>query len=235
MLAVGVTRQWRSTLIGVVSALIVLAGLVAVLGPALASLQIEILRVVVGALLLVFGLQWLRNAILRAAGYRPTRDETSIYARAVRKSRQARSSVGQQMDCYAFTVSFKSVLLEGLEVVFIVITFSVTCDVEFTDVEVNAMNLLHLRYSLQCQIFDKDLWERKRVAVLDEWTFPKITETTVSKNEHVVFNMDRPMTDLHTHFLSNDKLQAEVTLRNEETGQVEAVSRTDYISVDLVA
>ncbi len=114
-------------------------------------------------------------------------------------------------------------------------TITVTCDIEFTDVEVNAMNLLHLRYSLQCQIFDKDFWERKPVAVLDEWTFPKITETTVSKNEHVVFNTDRPITDLHTHFLSNDQLQAELTLRNEETGQVEAVSRTDYISVDLVA
>jgi hypothetical protein len=114
-------------------------------------------------------------------------------------------------------------------------TITVTCDVEFTDVEVNAMNLLDLRYTLQCQIFDKDLWERKPVAHLDEWTFPKMTETNVSKNEHVVFNTDRSMTDLHTHFLSNDNLQAEVTLRNEETGQVEAVSRTDYISVDLLA
>jgi len=55
---------------------------------------------------------------------------------------------------------------------------------------------------------------------------------TVSKHEHVVFNTDRPMTDLHTHFLSNDQLQAEVKLRNDETGE-EVVARTDFVAVDL--
>jgi hypothetical protein len=114
-------------------------------------------------------------------------------------------------------------------------TLTVTCDVEFTDVEVNAMNLLGLRYSLQCQIFDKDLWERKPVAVLDEWTFPRMLERKVSKTEHIEFNTDRPMSDLHTHYVSNDDLQAEVALRNKETSQVEAISRTDYVSVDLAA
>jgi hypothetical protein len=112
-------------------------------------------------------------------------------------------------------------------------SISVTCDVEFTEVEVNAMNLLGLHYSLQCQIFDKDLWSRTPVAVLDEWTFPSLLETKVSKTEHVELNTDRPMSDLHTHLLTNDDLQAEVTLRNQETGDVEAASRTDYISVDL--
>lgn len=122
VLAVGVTRDWRSTLIGVASALVVLAGLVTILGPALANLPIDTLRVLVGGLLLVFGLQWLRKAILRAVGYKPLHDETSIYQRAVSESSQTRTVPGQ-MDWYAFTVSFKSVLLEGLEVVFIVITF----------------------------------------------------------------------------------------------------------------
>jgi uncharacterized membrane protein len=96
---------------------------VALLGPALASIPIDTLRLVVGGLLLVFGLQWLRKAILRAGGYQPSRDEASIYAREVKAARQAGTSAGQKMDWYAFTVSFKSVLLEGLEVIFIVVTF----------------------------------------------------------------------------------------------------------------
>jgi uncharacterized membrane protein len=123
VLAVGVTRGWRSTLLGVAAAVTVLVGLVAVLGPALANLPIEVLRAVIGGLLLVFGLQWLRKAILRAAGYKPLHDEASIYARAEKESLDARQSSGTQIDWYAFTLAFKSVLLEGLEVVFIVLTF----------------------------------------------------------------------------------------------------------------
>ncbi len=123
VLAVGVTRGWRSTLLGVTAAVAVLVGLVAALGPALANLPIDVLRVVVGGLLLVFGLQWLRKAILRTAGYTPLHDEASIYARAVKQSVDAGRSSGPAMDWYAFTLAFKSVLLEGLEVVFIVLTF----------------------------------------------------------------------------------------------------------------
>jgi hypothetical protein len=80
VLAVGVTRGWRSTLLGVAAAVAVLIGLVAVLGPALANLRIDVLRVVVGGLLLVFGLQWLRKAILRAAGYTPLHDGIDLRA-----------------------------------------------------------------------------------------------------------------------------------------------------------
>src|SRR6266568_9583622 len=123
VLAVGVTREWRSTLIGVLAALLVLAAMIALLGPALASLPIDVLRVVVGGLLLIFGLQWLRKAILRAAGYQPLHDEASIYAGEVRRARLTGPTARTRMDWYAFTVSFKSVLLEGLEVVFIVLTF----------------------------------------------------------------------------------------------------------------
>src|SRR5881396_2596401 len=81
VLAVGVVRGWRSTLIGVGAASIVLGAIVAALGPALQLIPIGTLRFVVGALLLAFGLQWLRKAILRAADYRPQRDEAAAFAR----------------------------------------------------------------------------------------------------------------------------------------------------------
>jgi hypothetical protein len=114
-------------------------------------------------------------------------------------------------------------------------TITVTCNVEFTDVEVNAMKLLGLRYTVRCQVFNKDLWQRRPVAVLDDLTFPNPLEAQVSNHEQVVFNSDRRMSDLHKHLMSNDELQAEVALRNEETGQMEAVSRTDYVSAYLAA
>jgi uncharacterized membrane protein len=123
VLAVGVTRQWRSTLIGVVVALGALAAVVAALGPALAFIPIEALRVLVGTLLLIFGLQWLRKAILRASGRLAERDEAAIYQRELAASRSAQGQGSAGMDWYAFTLAFKGVFLEGLEVVFIVLTF----------------------------------------------------------------------------------------------------------------
>src|ERR1700674_1910132 len=123
VLAVGVSRQWRSTLIGVGVALIALAAVVAALGPALALIPIDALRVVVGALLLIFGLQWLRKAILRASGLTALRDEEAIYQRELAASRLAQGAVRAGMDWYAFTLAFKGVFLEGLEVAFIVLTF----------------------------------------------------------------------------------------------------------------
>ncbi len=81
VLAVGVTRGWRSTLIGVAAATVALAAVVAVFGPALTVIPIDTLRLVVGALLLVFGLQWLRKAILRAAGFTALHDEGAIFSR----------------------------------------------------------------------------------------------------------------------------------------------------------
>jgi uncharacterized membrane protein len=123
VLGVGIVRGWRSTLIGAGSALVVLGALVAVLGPALRSIPIGSLRFVVGALLLAFGLQWLRKAILRSSGYKALHDEDEAY----REHRDAAAGAADEqragLDWYAFTVSFKGVLLEGLEVVFIVIAF----------------------------------------------------------------------------------------------------------------
>jgi len=123
VLATGVTRGWRSTLIGAGVALLVLAALIAALGPALAAVPFDTLRLVVGALLLIFGLQWLRKAILRAGGYTPLRDEAAIYRAQLADAHAATAKTARGMDWYAFTLAFKSVFLEGFEVAFIVLTF----------------------------------------------------------------------------------------------------------------
>ncbi len=123
VLAVGTTRSWRSTLIGVGTAAVVLAALTAALGPALVALPIDVLRVVVGALLLIFGLQWLRKAILRASGLKALHDEDEAYTRELAEARSAGEVGKGHLDAYSFTIAFKGVLLEGLEVVFIVLTF----------------------------------------------------------------------------------------------------------------
>jgi uncharacterized membrane protein len=123
VLAVGTTRSWRSTLIGVGVALLALAVPTAVLGPALTALPINALRVVVGGLLLVFGLQWLRKAILRAAGLKALHDEHAAYEEEQVAARTADAVPQGRFDPYSFTVALKGVLLEGLEVVFIVLTF----------------------------------------------------------------------------------------------------------------
>jgi uncharacterized membrane protein len=123
VLAVGYTRSWRSSLVGVGAAVIVLAGLTAALGPALTALPINALRVLVGALLLIFGLQWLRKAILRASGFKALHDERETYEQELAAAREAGAVDRSRLDPYSFTIAFKGVLLEGLEVVFIVLTF----------------------------------------------------------------------------------------------------------------
>lgn len=122
VLAVGTTRSWSSAIGGVGAGIAALAAIVAALGPALTSLPIDVLRVLIGGLLLVFGLQWLRKAILRSAGVKAKHDELEIFeeeANAARAAGDRRSG----FDGYAFAISFKGVLLEGLEVAFIVLTF----------------------------------------------------------------------------------------------------------------
>jgi uncharacterized membrane protein len=126
VLAVGVVRGWRSTLTGVGAATIVLAAIVAALGPALRLIPIGTLRFVVGALLLAFGWQWLRKAILRAGGYKPLHDEGEAFAREREQAGSTSRVASGQFDWYSFTVAFKGVLLEGLEVTFIVVTFGST-------------------------------------------------------------------------------------------------------------
>jgi uncharacterized membrane protein len=123
VLGVGVVRGWRSTLIGVGAATIVLAALIAALGPALHDIPIGTLRLVVGALLLAFGLQWFRKAILRSSGFKPLHDEDEAYRQEREQAAAAGTETKAGLDWYSFTVAFKGVLLEGLEVVFIVIAF----------------------------------------------------------------------------------------------------------------
>jgi len=124
VLAVGTTRGWRSTLQGVAAGLLVLAVVVTALGPALTLIPLDALRLVVGGLLLVFGLQWLRKAQLRASGFKALHDEAAIYARQIAAARAAGTEPQRFItDGYAFTLAFKGVLLEGLEVAFIVVTF----------------------------------------------------------------------------------------------------------------
>jgi uncharacterized membrane protein len=125
VLAMGTTRGWRSTWYGVGAALLVLAVFIAVLGPGLRLVPLTVLRLVVGGLLLTFGLQWLRKAILRASGFKPLHDEAAIFKKAAAEARKVKDvrSSGLVDDWYSFTVAFKGVLLEGLEVAFIVITF----------------------------------------------------------------------------------------------------------------
>jgi uncharacterized membrane protein len=123
VLAVGATRSWRSALSGTGAALVTLAVLTAALGPAVTTLPIDALRVVVGGLLLVFGLQWLRKAILRYAGYKALHDELQTYDEEQAAARLAGAVASERIDAYSFTIAFKGVFLEGLEVVFIVLTF----------------------------------------------------------------------------------------------------------------
>jgi len=123
VLAVGVTRSWSSALYGVGAAVVALAVVIAALGPALTSLPIDTLRLVVGGLLLVFGLQWLRKAVLRAAGLKALHDEAQAFAAEAAAARAAGSGARPGIDGYSFAIAFKGVLLEGLEVAFIVLTF----------------------------------------------------------------------------------------------------------------
>ncbi len=126
VLAVGITRGWRSTLAGAGAATVALAAVVAALGPALHRVPIGSLRLVVGFLLLGFGLQWLRKAILRASGYTALHDEDAIFSREREEARRAGREVRAGLDWYSFVLSFKGVFLEGLEVAFIVVTFGGT-------------------------------------------------------------------------------------------------------------
>jgi len=124
VLAVGVTRQWRGALYGVGAALITLTVLVAIFGTAIVLfVPIDVLRVVIGTLLLIYGLQWIVKAILRGSGAKALHDEERIYAEQVGRLRDEPPVQTSGLDGISFTVAFKGVLLEGLEVAFIVITF----------------------------------------------------------------------------------------------------------------
>ena len=122
VLAVGTTRGWRSGLIGVLAGLATLAVIIGALGPAISRIPLGVLRTVVGGLLLVFGLTWLRKAILRASHFKALHDEDAIYAEEREMAMKEAFAQGA-FDSYGFALCFKAVVLEGLEVAFIVLTF----------------------------------------------------------------------------------------------------------------
>lgn len=125
IVAAGVSRSWRSSLQGAAAAILTLAALVAVFGPTLATLvPLETLQIYIGFLLLLIGGQWLRKAILRSSGFIALRNEAALYQKAVITAK-AEAPVGQAkgFDGTSFTMSYKGVFLEGLEVVLIVIGF----------------------------------------------------------------------------------------------------------------
>jgi uncharacterized membrane protein len=124
VLAMGTTREWRSTWFGVGAAVALLAVLTGIAGYALLQWVPEtLLQLIVGSLLLVFGLQWLRKAILRASGLKALHDEEETFRQEREAARAAADERRLGLDWFAFVVSFKGVFLEGLEIVFIVITF----------------------------------------------------------------------------------------------------------------
>ena len=125
VVAAGVSRGWRSALEGVAAALVLLGVLVAALGPVLVKVPLNPLRVVIGGILLVFGLQWLRKAVLRATGYKAPHDEDVIYARTVEEMSQSGEARAGR-DPVGFAVAFKGTFLEGLEVVIVVLTLGAT-------------------------------------------------------------------------------------------------------------
>ncbi len=127
VLAVGVTRGWRSAFAGAAAALVVLAGFTAGLGYSITTwLSESLLQLGIGTLLLIFGLQWLRNAVLRGAGRKALHDEDKAYAEQREAAQRAERSTYAGIDLFAFVVSFKGVFLEGVEVVFIVVTFGLS-------------------------------------------------------------------------------------------------------------
>ncbi len=123
VLAVGSVRGWRDAIAGSVAAMAVLLAIVAVLGPALTRIPLDLLQLVIGTLLLLFGLRWLRKAILRAAGVIPLHDETAAFAKETAAMRRLGRARGwdRGWDRVAFLSCFQITMLEGVEVVFIVI------------------------------------------------------------------------------------------------------------------
>ena len=121
ILAVGTLRGWRPAAFGTIGALGALAVLIALLGPLLDQVPLQALQLVIGILLLLFGLGWLRKAVLRAAGIIPLHDEAAIFTTEAAQLARGADAKGAAFDWIAALTAFKAVLLEGLEVVFIVI------------------------------------------------------------------------------------------------------------------
>ena len=121
VLAVASVRGWRPAVMGALTGLALLVVLVLALGPLLDRIPLHVLQLVIGVLLLLFGMRWLRKAILRAAGVVPLHDEAIAFATETKELRDQARQHEARLDWLAGLASFKAVVLEGLEVVFIVI------------------------------------------------------------------------------------------------------------------
>jgi len=127
VLVVGVTINWKSSLLGAAAATLTLAALVAIFGSTLVLfIPIEVLRLVIGIILVLFGMQWLKKALLRYSGLKALHDEAAIYEEEMRELKARGEIDPGKFNGFGFLTSYKSVLLEGLEVAFIVITFGAT-------------------------------------------------------------------------------------------------------------
>src|SRR5258705_735676 len=124
VLAVATVRGWRPAGLGAFAGLLVLALIVVALGPLLDRVPLHLLQLAIGILLLLFGMRWLRKAILRSAGIIPLHDEAKAFAGETAALRDRVRRQETRLDWLAALASFKAVLLEGLEVVFIVIALS---------------------------------------------------------------------------------------------------------------
>lgn len=126
VLVVGVTVNWRSSFVGLAAAVVALAVIVAVFGVSLIHvIPIGALRLVVGVLLLLFGMKWLKKSLLRYSGLKALHDEEAIYEEQLRELKSRGTAPTKRVDPFGVVTSFKSVLLEGLEVAFIVLTFGI--------------------------------------------------------------------------------------------------------------
>jgi uncharacterized membrane protein len=124
VLAVATVRGWRPAGLGALAGLAALILIVSLLGPLLDQVPLHLLQLAIGVLLLLFGMRWLRKAILRHAGVIPLHDEAMAFAAETAELREQALRHAQRLDWLAGLTSFKAVLLEGLEVVFIVIAVS---------------------------------------------------------------------------------------------------------------
>src|SRR3989454_11294014 len=126
VLAVATVRGWRPAGLGALAGLVLLALIVLGLGPLLDHVPLRLLQLGIGIMLLLFGMRWLRKAILRAAGVIPLHDEEAVFASATRSLRQTGAAAVSGWDATAIAGSFKIVMLEGIEVVFIVVAIGAT-------------------------------------------------------------------------------------------------------------